>query len=106
MYKNGEFKTLRQTWSAKLELSLPEGTNIDQETLTLFYQNQKALQDEINNFVNILTDWIETKVHQLEEDETKTEPEKKDEQGQDESWFSAKAAIGLGLVAAAGFITF
>lgn len=36
MYRQGTFKTLVADWSKTLELNLPEGSSIDNETLTLF----------------------------------------------------------------------
>jgi hypothetical protein len=63
MYRNGEYQTLVSRWSKTLELALPKDSTIDRETLTLFNANVKENLDEITNFINILSDWVESKMH-------------------------------------------
>jgi len=68
MYRDGEYKTLVTRWTATLELALPKGTSIDNETFTLFNLKVKDTLDDITHFINILHDWVESKTHQLEEE--------------------------------------
>lgn len=67
MYRNGDYKTLVSRWSRSLELALPADTSIDNETLTLFNEKVKENLDDITNFIHILSDWVESKMHELEE---------------------------------------
>lgn len=50
-------------WSTSLELALPADSSIDNETLTLFNAKEKETYDEITNFIHILSDWVESKMH-------------------------------------------
>lgn len=68
MYRDGEYKTLVNKWSTTLELKLPIDNNIDNETITQFNQKVKDTLDDITHFINILNDWVESKVHLLEEE--------------------------------------
>tara|TARA_B110000285_G_C15068766_1_gene586720 strand:- start:463 stop:627 length:165 start_codon:yes stop_codon:yes gene_type:complete len=54
MYRDGEYKTLVKRWSTTLELQIPKGTSIDNETLTLFNQKVKTTLSEIARFINVL----------------------------------------------------
>ena len=63
MYRNGEYQTLVSRWSKTLELALPADSSIDNETLTLFNAKVKETLDEITNFIHILSDWVESKMH-------------------------------------------
>lgn len=69
MYRDGDFNTLVDRWSKTLELNLPKGTDIDEETITAFNSKVKETYDKITHFIHILHDWVDAKVHQLEEEQ-------------------------------------
>jgi hypothetical protein len=42
---------------------MPEGTRVDNETIQAFNDKVKDTLDKITNFVHILDDWVQEKIH-------------------------------------------
>lgn len=66
MYLNDELKTLFNNWQKGLEIQIPSGTEIDNSLLAAFNQEKKTDLKAIEQFLQIVHDWVDEATHEVE----------------------------------------